>query len=167
MKSSIAILLLLLELSAIFSANAYKGEPSYRLNTNIQPKSYRILLKPYLLASDAARRFTFDGEVFIMIKVGDHNLSEITLNAHLIEITSANLTDNGLNPQILIQNFGKDDLNYDQTAQKLTLKLEKELRPYGIYLLHFVYTGKIRDDQKGFFYINYTDSAGTEKLVKN
>uniref|UniRef100_A0A034WMQ0 Aminopeptidase n=1 Tax=Bactrocera dorsalis TaxID=27457 RepID=A0A034WMQ0_BACDO len=165
MKLCVTTLPLLLALSNILSVNAYKGEPVYRLNTNIRPESYTVVLKPYLLVSDGPHRFTVDGEVFITIRVRGENVSEITLNAHQIEIKGASLSDNGINAGRLIQTFSNADLNYDETAQKLTLKLEKELTPNGLYLLHLEYIGQIRNDQKGFFHVNYTDSSGKEKCV--
>lgn len=147
------------------TTNVDVSEPSFRLNTHVLPESYDIWLKPYMLVTDGARQFTFDGEVNITLHSTNAGVHEITLNKNLIEITDAWLYNNN-DATRLIQFFGSDELIFDELTQKLTVPLQDQLTLNNNYTLRIVYTGQIRDGLQGFFRANYTDGAEKEKWVK-
>lgn len=161
MNILITTFLLLLGCSAAIIDAA---ELSYRLARNVMPVAYDIWLRPYLLASDGARRYTFNGEVNITLHYS--KAQEITLHKNLIEITGAWLYNNNNKSAQLIQTFTKDELTFDDITQKLTVPLKDQLTQYNKYILRFMYTGQIRDGMQGFFRANYTDDTGLEKCVK-
>nr|XP_014098415.1 aminopeptidase Ey [Bactrocera oleae] len=138
-------------------------EVSYRLARNVMPVAYDIWLRPYLLVSDGARRYTFNGEVNITLHYS--KAQEITLHKNLIEITGAWLYNNNNKSAQLIQTFTKDELTFDDITQKLTVPLKDQLTQYNKYILRFMYTGQIRDGMQGFFRANYTDDTGLEKWI--
>ncbi|XP_054725813.1 aminopeptidase N [Anastrepha obliqua] len=166
MSLAISSLLLLIAFGAICSITANNGTSvlSYRLGTDVLPDAYDIWLKPYLLPTDGARRFTFDGEVNIKLHPTQSGTREIILHKNLINITHAWLYNNN-NTSRTTQLIRSDELAFDEITNKLTIRLREELILNNNYTLHFKYSGKIRDGLQGFFRLNYTDSAGNEKWI--
>ncbi|XP_036342051.1 aminopeptidase N-like [Rhagoletis pomonella] len=164
MNSKITILLLLLACSSV-KANNGVFETSYRLGDDAVPDAYDIWLKPYLLATDGTRRFTFDGEVNITLHSTRASIREITLHKNLIEINGAWLYNSSIVGGGLIKSFDNDDLTYNETTHKLTVHLGDQQISNNNYTLRFKYTGQIRDGLQGFFRANYTDSSGNEKWI--
>uniref|UniRef100_W8BYW8 Aminopeptidase n=2 Tax=Ceratitis capitata TaxID=7213 RepID=W8BYW8_CERCA len=168
MNLSISTLILLVATGAIIGTNAntttVPESSIYRLNSHVLPISYDIWLKPYLLATDGERRFTFDGEVNVTLYATQANTSEITLHAHLINLANISLY-NDSNAEELLQTFTYSDIAYDGDTHQLTLILKDQLTLKNKFRLRFAYTGQIRDGMQGFFRANYTDHEGNEKWI--
>lgn len=138
----------------------------YRLQETIKPVNYNITLRPYLLESDAAKRFTFDGEVFIEVipsvatdsvhlhsKNLTYSVSEywakpaagVTTTPTAIKFNAVNVTDTDT------------DIVKLTTAANLTANTP--------YILHFVYTGLMEDDMHGFYRSYYVDHNNVTKWI--
>ncbi|KAH8311145.1 hypothetical protein KR044_004573 [Drosophila immigrans] len=135
----------------------------YRLSTVINPVSYNITLRPYLLESDA-KRFTFDGEVFIeivptantkIISLHSKNLTH-TLNEYWQKPTTTATAPTKLALVVGNHNYDTDILNLTSTA---------DLVANQAYILHFTYTGLMEDDMHGFYRSYYTNDNNETKWL--
>ncbi|KAH8382802.1 hypothetical protein KR009_005332 [Drosophila setifemur] len=137
----------------------------YRLAEHISPVNYNITLKPYLLETDGAKRFTFDGEVFIEIVP-----KEATSSVHL---HSKNLTYSvshfWLKPAAGVAapaatNFNAVNVT-DTDTDIVKLTTPTALTANVSYILHFVYTGLMEDDMHGFYRSSYVDDNNVTKWL--
>ncbi|KAL0111093.1 hypothetical protein PUN28_012805 [Cardiocondyla obscurior] len=126
-------------------------EINYRLPNHTKPLMYDIKLNPHLIPDN----FTFDGQVFIHVKI----LSETkTLTLH----TKKLIIDK--NSTVLKANNGVDyyfptTYETNNLTELLTLSFDKEL-PAGYYVLHLKYTGVLNDRSYGFYRNSYINEAG-------
>ncbi|KAH8358872.1 hypothetical protein KR093_002952 [Drosophila rubida] len=141
------------------------ADAEYRLSTIINPVNYNITLRPYLLETDAAaKRFTFDGEVFIeivptvntkIISLHSKNLTH-TLNEYWQKPTTATATPTKLALSVAAHNLETDILNLTSTA---------DLVANQAYILHFQYTGIMEDDMHGFYRSSYVNDNNETKWL--
>ncbi|XP_016982032.2 membrane alanyl aminopeptidase [Drosophila rhopaloa] len=136
----------------------------YRLSEHISPVSYNISLRPYLLESDATKKFTFDGEVWIEIYP-----SETTSSVHLhSKNLTYSLSEYWQKPATGVAaptptRFGANQTNDDTDIVKLTAPTA--LTAQTTYILHFVYTGLMQDDMHGFYRSSYVDDNNVTKWL--
>ena len=134
-----------------------KAQLNYRLNTDLIPYNYDIYIKPYLLPSDGAKQFTFDGQVNITFRTVRVTLQEIVLHKDDIEIREVLLRDP---TGTLVQNVSLTTMSYETATDKLTIPLQNFLTPNVNYTLSLKYEGQIRDGMEGVFRVNTTDPKG-------
>lgn len=133
----------------------------YRIPDTIRPSNYRISLTPYLLASDGAKRFTFDGSVAITLRAYSANLKTITLHAKDMTFSGTSLKEKISGNVITISNQTEVDLITDKFSVNLDTALKTDID----YVLAFNYSGKMGDDMEGFYKSKYTNAKGEEVYI--
>ncbi|XP_034661661.1 membrane alanyl aminopeptidase isoform X1 [Drosophila subobscura] len=135
----------------------------YRLSESINPVSYNITLRPYLLVDDT-KRFTFDGEVWIEVIP---NVATRSVYLH-----SKNLTysvseywakPTGVAVPTPVKFNAINETNYDTDI--VMLSTVDILAVGQAYILHFVYTGLMEDDMHGFYRSSYVDDNNETKWL--
>lgn len=132
--------------------------PNYRLDTNILPSNYDIILTPYITPDSGSKLFTFDGTCRITLSTVLANQTSIVLHAKFLTIKTSTLHEVAA-PQTPIF-FQTAELN--NVTDKLTLSLESALRPDVNYVLEFVYTGILQTDMHGFYRSSYLENGQTK-----
>ncbi|XP_022221219.2 membrane alanyl aminopeptidase [Drosophila obscura] len=136
----------------------------YRLSEQITPVSYNITLRPYLLASDA-KRFTFDGEVWIEVipklATKSVHLHSKNLTYSVSEYWAKPAADGAAPTATKFNAVNITDLDTD--IVQLTTVADLALGQ--AYILHFVYTGLMQDDMHGFYRSSYVDDNNVTKWL--
>ena len=116
----------------------------YRLPASVIPDRYDIRLAPDL------KKFTFDGEVEIAIRVLEPT-AQIVLNALDLQIDTATVSDRGKTVS------ARPILN--ESLERATLMLDSTIAA-GAYSLKIVFRGILNDKLHGFYRSQYKDSEG-------
>lgn len=131
----------------------------YRLPTIISPVNYKMTLKPYLLESDpAAKRFTFDGELWLTITTSQAT-SELKMHTKNLKFTKREYW--AVNTPGTV--YTLPDVQTNNVTDIITYNLPTALAVNQEYVLHFVYNGTMDDDMHGFYRSSYTDSKNVTK----
>ncbi|XP_061386748.1 membrane alanyl aminopeptidase [Musca vetustissima] len=136
------------------------AEENYRLPTIITPSNYNITLKPYLMDSDGAKQFTFDGECYITIK-SSVNTNNLVLHSRNLKYTLREYYAKS-NPT---QKFTLPNAEPNTVTDIVTYQLTNQLVAGQEYVLHFIYTGTMDDDMHGFYRSSYVDPKGNTKWL--
>lgn len=127
---------------------------NYRLPDDLRPDHYDINLRPYLLESDKAKRFTFDGEVFINITVVKRT-NKIVLHSKNLKFSKREYCEDIAKPQTCIALKEREP---DSKTDIVTYILDAELPANSVYVLHFKYKGSMDNDMHGFYRSSYINS---------
>jgi len=122
----------------------------YRLNDDVLPRAYRLVLEPDLEAA------VFAGSVEIDVEITSP-VSEIVLNALDLEISSATLTFSGGTSVIC-------DVAPDAEAERATLTGGVEL-PVGPATVTLTFTGVLNDQLVGFYRSTFVDPDGVTRTI--
>lgn len=135
----------------------------YRLNTDIKPINYDIILTPYFEEAPTGKEpFTFDGYVSIMLQPTKSNVDTITLHLDDLVIAKQSLSYKFSWWPMLQMNVPIKDQRYVNKTQKYTIDLSKPLDVTKTYNLLFEYTGKLRTDMHGFYRSSYKEGNETK-----
>lgn len=151
--------LLLLAAAAIQLLNTSSCDTNYRLNSQITPIHYSIIISPYLNTGDDWA-FTFDGEVSITLETNETNVDKIRLHSQDLEISASNITLTsdtsviGLNPA--------NPLEFVIKYSFLDINLEAPLQAGVRYTLGISYRGPLREDLSGFYRSSYEENGQTK-----
>ncbi len=134
-----------------------------RLPTNVWPLRYDLTLTPYLYPEDVInipnrRRFTFDGQVNIRVRV-QQVTDVITLHINNITIYVLKVTSMADPTETnLVVNW-----SIDEYYQFLHIQLSEDLRIGPNYEISIEYLGYLWDGLAGFYRSSYTNEKGEEK----
>ncbi len=132
-----------------FAASLFKFESTPgKLPKDIVPRHYAIHLKPDL------EKFITTGKVQIQVEVLKP-AKEIVLNALAMEITKAAITA----PKTISL-----EPKPNAEAQTVAFRLPEVLAP-GKYTLTTEFTGHLREQAQGLFYVRYTGNAGKKLML--
>lgn len=121
-------------------------ENEYTLPTNVEPISYVIKLEPHLDGKD----FTFDGEVNFRFTL--HNFTAMkTIVLHAVDLEIERKFTS------LVSIDGRTTLkptrqSVDTVKERLTIEFADPIET-DTYILNLRYTGKLKEDPKGFYRI--------------
>lgn len=147
--------LILFTLCIISSA---EDDSDYRLNDDVKPLDYSILIRPYLEHDDPSKVFTFDGYVNIRMKVLNDNVNAITLHKKDLNIYRSQIT----------ANFAKTDVTSivavaeDEQTDKYTLSLNQQLVKDETYTLTLDFNGRVQEEPHGFYRASYFENNVTK-----
>ncbi|XP_065372511.1 uncharacterized protein LOC135964254 [Calliphora vicina] len=127
-------------------------KPVYRLSKDVIPDLYDIYIKPYFQQEDAAKQFTFEGEVNITLHAVERNIRKITVHKDYIDILETQLYDVNGN---LVEKIQNENILYEDITDKLTVYLSQCLKENENYTLYFKYQGQIRSGLAGVFRATY------------
>jgi aminopeptidase N len=131
-------------------------ELNYRLNTDVLPVHYDILVQPHFEDVNLALQFTIDGKVIILLQPTHSNVLAITLHAHLLQISDDWIIYAENNPSLLIPHGAH---SYEDATHKLTLPLSERLKADIRYVVEINYTGVLADDMMGFYKSYYYENG--------
>lgn len=134
-----------------------RSDENYRLPTTILPSNYNITLKPYLLEQDGAKRFTFDGEVFITVQAKEKT-NQIIMHSKNLKFATREFWKVGQTTKTALPQVEPNSL-----TDIVTYNLTADMDINQDYILHFVYSGTMDDDMHGFYRSSYNDTKNVTK----
>lgn len=163
---SLCILLSILPEFCFGTQKNNRKKENYRLTTDIIPLEYILDLTPYFDQSvNGKKPFTLEGVCTITIQTNKSNVNAITLHKQYIDIIEQSLTTApkpNATHQRLVETIGIKSNEYNNVTHKYTLKLAASLVKDKPYVLKFKYTGQLRSDLRGLFYISYQVGNATK-----
>lgn len=125
------------------------NEINYRLPKNLIPKSYEIIIKPYIGDSWKERSFTFDGSINISFTCA------IPTNKIVFHAIDLNLHTDSF--KIVSTENIKIEKRYteDKITNFIEIDLDRECSKGSDYVLQMDYTGLIIENLYGFYRSSY------------
>lgn len=144
-------------------SNYAEGNENFRLGNESVPYYYKLDLTPHI--SDERKFFEGDVHIYFTVikEIQTVVVNQENIDLHYFEVHSLKETESDviIDKEIKIDVCVKND-----TYQKFECKLKTEtLQPNVYYKLHFVYTGKVHDDMRGFYESYYLDEKRDKKWI--
>jgi aminopeptidase N len=136
-------------------------DPRYRLPKHIQPSEYDLKLTPYMKAEDGIKRFTFDGEVKITLKVITANQNTITLHSQDLNIDNTSITVMDGQNLIPVQS-----VTVQTEYSFIVLTLAQNLIINRDHVLSCKFSGNMQDDMTGFYKSSYKEGSITKYVLE-
>jgi aminopeptidase N len=141
---------------AIIDIDTRQSGPDIRLNDDVLPIHYDVMLKPYFEAEGTNAAFTFDGNVKILLRATKLNVVQITMHANQMDINDNWRVYEANNPAVIIPH---PPHTYDQATNKLTLNLNRVLQTDRNYIVEINFVGQLSDAMTGFYRSYYMENG--------
>ena len=142
----------------------------YRLSTDLKPYFYELIIKPFFNVTFEPQ--SYQGHEIIKLKclkstskLMIHMHSNIVLDNSAFEILDLN--DSTLLPiRNLDSRYFIDKVTYESHRQLLVVEFVRNVFQLGHhYALTIAFSGRLRDDNVGFYKSTYKDSRGIKKWL--